>query len=85
MKSKRVKSDFFLRKVVYLYECMDDWKKFNEISLLEEVDFYSKLNMDNIADADHAHSKRVCKEYQTENNFYINNFYIQSDTLLLAD
>ena len=84
MKSERVKSEFLLRKVVYLYEYMDDWKKFNETSLHEQVGFYSQLNMEDITDADHANAKRVCKEYQIENLDY-NNFYIQSDTLLLAD
>ena len=41
-----------LRKTVYLYEYMDKWKIFNETSLPEEDDFYSNLNIENIADAD---------------------------------
>ena len=33
-----------LRKVVYPYEYMDEWKTFTEISLPEKVEFYSNLN-----------------------------------------
>ena len=31
---------------------MDDWEKFNEISLPEKEDFYIHLNMRNITDSD---------------------------------
>ena len=33
-----------LRRVVYLYEYMDSWKRFDETSLLNKKAFYSKLN-----------------------------------------
>ena len=49
-----------LQKVVY----MDDWEKFNETSLLEKEYFYSHLNMEYITDADYAHAKRVCKDFE---------------------
>ena len=48
-----------LRKGVYLYEYMDDWEKFDETTLPEK-EFYSNLNMEDIADADYMHVKRVC-------------------------
>ena len=35
-----------LRKGVYPYEYMDDWEKFNKISLSEKEDFYSHLNVE---------------------------------------
>ena len=35
----------FLRKVVYPYDYVKDWKKFNEKLLPEKEDFYSHLNM----------------------------------------
>ena len=34
-----------LKKWVYPYEYMDSWKRFNEISLPDNEDFYSHLNM----------------------------------------
>ena len=53
-----------LRKVVYPYEYMDDWENFNETYLLEKEGFYSHLNMEDITDADYAHTKRICKNYE---------------------
>ena len=51
-----------LRTGVYPYEYMDDWEKFNETTLPEKEEFYSNLNMEEIADADYMHGKRVCKD-----------------------
>ena len=53
-----------LWKGVYPYEYMDDWEKFNETSLPEKEDFYSHLNMEDVTDADYAHIKSVCKDFQ---------------------
>ena len=47
-----------LRKGVYSHEYIDDWQKFNEISLPEKKLFYSHLNMENVTDADYTHSKK---------------------------
>ena len=73
-----------LQKGVYPYEYMDDWEKFNE-TLLEKEDFYSHLNMEDITDADYAHSKRVCKDFEIKNLGEYHDLYVQSNTLLLAD
>ena len=53
-----------LRKGVYPYKYMDDWEKFNETWLPEKEDFYSHLNIKDITDADYAHAKRVCKDFE---------------------
>ena len=37
---------------------MDDWDKTNETLLAEKEDFYSHLNMEDIIDADYAHTKK---------------------------
>ena len=37
-----------LRKGVYLYEYIDDWEMFNESTLPEKGEIYSKLNMEDI-------------------------------------
>ena len=42
---------------------MDDWE-LNETSLLEKENSYRHLNMENIADADYTHAKRVCKDFE---------------------
>ena len=38
---------------------MDDWKKFNETTLLEKEEFYNKLNMEDITDADYMEKEFV--------------------------
>ena len=41
-----------LRKDVYPYEYMDDWKNFNETGVPGTEDYYSHLNIENITDDD---------------------------------
>ena len=64
---------------------MDDWEKFNETSLPEKEGFYSHLNVEDITDADYAHAKRVCKDFEIKNLGECHDFYVQSNTLLFAD
>ena len=65
-------------------EYIDDWEKFNETPILEKEDFYLNLNMEDITDADYAHAKRVCKDFEKKNLGKSHHLYVQSDTLLLA-
>ena len=51
-----------LKKGVYPYEYLEDWKKFNETTLPGKEEFYSNLNMEDTTDADYMHAKRVCKD-----------------------
>ena len=75
-----------LRKGVCPYECMDGWEKFNKTSLPEKEDFPSRLNMENITDADYTHARRVCKDFEICKNLdEYHDLYVESDTLLLAD
>ena len=74
-----------LRKGDYPYEYMDNWNIFNEISLPDKKDFYSCLNMENILDIDYTHATRVFKEFKMNNLGDYHDFYVQSNTLLLAD
>ena len=64
---------------------MDDWEKFNETSLPEKEDFYSHLNVGDIADADYTHAKRVRKNFEIKSLAEYHDLYVLSDTLLLAD
>ena len=51
-----------MQKCVYPYEYMD--KK----SLPDKKDdFYSDLNMEDVTDADYAHTKGVCKDFEMKN------------------
>ena len=78
-------TSLFLQKGVYPCEYMDGWKKFNETPLSVKEDFYSHLNMEDITNADYAHTKRVCKNFEIENLGEYHNLYVQSDRLLLAE
>ena len=64
---------------------MDDWEKFNETTLPEKEYFYSHLNMDDITDADYAHAKRVCEDFEIKHLGEYHDLNVPSDTLLLAD
>ena len=74
-----------LRKGVYPYEYMDNWKRFNETSLPNKESFYSSLNMENIDDIDYRHGNNVFKKFKLKNLGEYHDLYVQSDTLLLAD
>ena len=74
-----------LRKVVYPYEYMDNWERFNEILLPNKEAFYSNLNMEDITDTDFRHANKVFKELKLKNFGEYHDLYVQSDTLLLAD
>ena len=41
--------------------------------------------MEDITDADYAHTKRVCKGFEIKNLGEYHDFDVQSNTLLLAD
>ena len=74
-----------LRKSFYPYEYMDSRERLDETSLPDKEAFYSSLNMEDITDVDHRHSKRVFKKINNKNLGNYHDLYVQSDTLLLAD
>ena len=53
--------------------------------MLDKEAFCSSLNMEDITDVDHRHAKRVFKNLINKNLGDYHDFYVQSDTLLLAD
>ena len=65
-----------LRKGLYSYQYIDDWEKFNEISLSEIQDFYSNLNMEDITDADYMDAKRACKVFQIKDLGQYHDLYV---------
>ena len=64
---------------------MDNWEKYNEVSLQEKEEFYSHLNMEDIADADFKHTEKIVKILKIKNLGGYHSLYSQSDTLLLPD
>ena len=58
---------------------MVGWERINKTSLPTKKRFYSNLTIECIADSDYKQAKRVWEDFQLQNQ------YIQSDNLLLAD
>ena len=59
---------------------MDSWERFDD-----KEAFYSSLNIKDITDVDYRHAKKVFKNLNNKNLGDHHDFYVQSDTLLLAD
>ena len=79
------KFTLLLRKGVYTYEYMDNWERFNEMSLPNKESFCSNLNMENIDDIDYRHGNNVFKRFKLKNLGEYHDLYAQSDSSLLAD
>ena len=78
------KQKLLLRKGVYPYEYMDGWNCFNE-GLPPKESFYSKLNDEQITDADYEHAKMIWKTFECKNMGDYHDLYLRTDVLLLAD
>ena len=74
-----------LRKGVYPYEYIDNWKRFDETLLPNKEAFYNNLNMEDITDADYRHANKVFKGFKLKNLGECHDLYVQSDTLLFGD
>ena len=74
-----------LRTVVYSYEYIDEWDKFNEKVLPGKESFYINLTLENISETDYAHANNVFKKFNINNLGKYHDLYVRSDTLLLAD
>ena len=64
------------RKGIYPYEYMDSWKRFDETLLPNIEDFYSSLNMEDIADVDYRHERKAYKEFKINNLGDYHNLYV---------
>ena len=74
-----------LRKVVYPYEYMDCWEKFNGTKLPDKESFYSELNKEGITDEDYVHAQKVWDVFEIKNLGEYHDLYVQSDAILLAE
>ena len=80
-----IKFILLLRKVVYPYEDMHNWEKFDETTLPPKEAFYSNLNLENISDGDYAYTQKVWEVLEIKNRGEYHDLYVQIDTLLLTD
>ena len=63
---------------------MNTWKKISENLLLEKEKLYIQLNMEDTANADYAHAKKVCIDFKIKNLVEYRAMYVQSHTSLLS-
>ena len=87
---KLIKNDInkfklLLRKLLYPYEYMDSWKRFNETELPSKDTFYSTLNLEDMSADDYAHAINVWNTFNINNLGEYNDLYVKLDTALLAD
>ena len=74
-----------LKKGVYPYEYMNDWKKFEETELPSHNEIYSNLYLKNISKEDFKHAQNVWKTFNIKNSGEYHDLYVQSDTTQVAD
>ena len=74
-----------LKKGVYPYEYMNDWKKFEETELPSHNEFYLNLYLKNISKEDFKHAQNVWKTFNIKNLGEYHDLYVQSDTTQLTD
>ena len=64
---------------------MDNWEKFDETTIQPKEAFYSKLNLEDISDADYAHAQKVWEVFGIKDRAKYHDLYAQNDALLPAD
>ena len=70
---------------MYPYEYIDRWSRFNEENNPPFEKYYNKLNLTNISKEDYVHSQKVWDAFKINNIGEYHYFYVQADTLQLAD
>ena len=71
-----------IREGVYPYKYMDDWEKFEEVSLLPKDAFYSRLNMKGISDLYYEHAQQVWKTMEGKTLGCYHDIYLKTEVLL---
>ena len=74
-----------LRKCIYPYKYIDSCETFDENTIPPREAYISKLNLENIADKDYEHVKKVWQLSEIKNLGEYHDLYVQCDTFLLAD
>ena len=77
--------DLLTRKGVYPYDYVSSIEKLFEKQLPPKEDFYSKLNDEDITDADYQHAINVWNKFNCKTICDYHDLYLMTDVLLLAD
>ena len=84
------------QRYAYSYECMDNFKRFDEEKLTDRECFYSSVKDgatdDNVkkldghmSDKDYFTCKKICNEFNMRNMGNYHGHYLKKDVFLLAD
>lgn len=87
-KWKHIDEDSFnllLRKGVFPYEWVNDFKKFEYKQLPPKSAFFDQLSQKGISDEDYFHAQQVWKKFRLQNFGEYQDLYLESDVLLLSD
>ena len=77
--------ELLTRKGVYPYDYITSIETLFEIQLPQKLEFYSKLNDEEISDSAYQHALNVWKTFNCKTIRDYHNLYLKSDVLLLAD
>jgi hypothetical protein len=75
----------FKQKGGYPYEYMDGFDKLGEASLPPKSKFFSRLNNENISDADYKMAQDVWNTFNMKTMRDYHDLYLKTDVLLLTD
>ena len=73
------------QKGVFPYDWFDSIEKLNVEKLPDIEEFYSKLNDENISEADYEHAQNVWKKFNIKNMREYHDLYLKTDVILLSD
>lgn len=74
-----------IRKGVYPYDYMKDWKSYSEETLPPKDSFFNSLTDEHITDKDYDHAKQVWDTFTLKNLGEYTDLYLKNDVLLLTD
>ena len=78
-------SHLLAQKGEYPYEYMDDFSKFNEITLPAKDKFYSRLSDKPISDEEYTHAQNVWEVFECKTLGDYHNLYLKTDVNLLLN
>ena len=84
---QQIEEDLMLMagKVVYPYEYMDSFERFQDPQLPPKQTFYSSLTEEDISEIDYAHAQRMFNYFNVTDLRDCHNIYPLTNVLLLAD
>ncbi|XP_044010191.1 uncharacterized protein LOC122853841 [Aphidius gifuensis] len=77
--------ELLTKKGVFPYDYLNNWDKFNDKQLPSKINFYSKLNDENISDELYNHASNVWEKFNIQTLGEYSDLYLRSDIILLAD